>query len=649
MTARLQLDPEGRFALRALALNDGSVDWPALPTLNSSPIRFTLDATTYNANTAWTLASQSSTCAGSKSCTLSIHLLDAAKAVRVTLDLDIYSGQPVLRHSVRVTNLKSTPALVTSADMLPYSFGGGSDRRYRVFRVNQWTITPRPSNFNIIETALAPTGTPVVIQSGAHGVQCSWLAVRDQADRGFFAGWEFDGRATGVVRQFADSDYIQLSAAVLELHHPVEAGGVFQVPPAFIGIFEGDWDEAGYRTQRFVETALARQVDDPRFPYVSWDSWAYGDEIDENILKMEAWRAAQLGVEVFLVDLGWARRLGDWEEDPEKFPTGLKAVAGYVHRAGMKLGMHFAFAEADPESQVLKDNPDWTSSETYHYYGGLSLCLSNKPTREWIVEQAIRFIDLYNVDWILQDGENMVKRCTKTTHTHHPLDSNYSNAVDGLNWVVAEIQRRRPHVMWENCEDGGNMMTFNMVKYYVTSITNDASGAPASREAVYGATFPFPPRYTVRYQPENFLNRFITRSYMFGGPWHLMNRLLEMTPEEMDFAASEIAIFKAMRGRIRNGKVYHLSSPSDPGPVDAIQSYFPDTDSSIAIVCKERGAPNQLVKLKGFRPDRSYSVTFQDDPRVLTMTGRQIMETGISVRLAQRQDGAIVYVQPVIQ
>ena len=30
------------------------------------------------------------------------------------------------------------------------------------------------------------------------------------------------------------------------------------------------------------------------------------------------------------------------------------------------------------------------------------------------------------------------------------------------------------------------MMTFNMVKRYVTSITNDASGSLASRLAVYG-------------------------------------------------------------------------------------------------------------------------------------------------------------------
>src|SRR5262249_55950358 len=151
----------------------------------------------------------------------------------------------------------------------------------------------------------------------------------------------------------------------------------------------------------------------------------------------------------------------------------------------------FALAEAMPDSPVLQANPDWTSSSTYGYFGALSLCLSNKATREWVIQQAIQIVDNYNVDYLLQDGQNMVKKCVKTTHSHDHRDSNYANAVDGIDYVLEEVQRQRPSVMWENCENGGNMMTFAMVQHYVTSITNDASGALGSRQAVWGATYPF--------------------------------------------------------------------------------------------------------------------------------------------------------------
>ena len=152
---------------------------------------------------------------------------------------------------------------------------------------------------------------------------------------------------------------------------------------------------------------------------------------------------------------------------------------------------------------MLQDNPDWTATDDSNYFGAKSLCLSNQPAQDWLIQEGIRMIDEYHVDWILQDGQNMVKQCTKTTHTHDPADSNYANSVQGINAVVSAIQQARPNVFWENCENGGNMMTFNMVKSYVTSITNDASGSLASRQAVYGATYPFPPRYAERYMPES--------------------------------------------------------------------------------------------------------------------------------------------------
>ena len=285
--------------------------------------------------------------------------------------------------------------------------------------------------------------------------------------------------------------------------------------------------------------------------------------------------AAGLGVELFIVDLGWARSIGDWYADPSKFPSGLAALSEHVHSLGMKFGLHFALTEADANSPVLRANPDWTSSQNDNYFGAASLCLSNQPAREWLIQQGIRMIDDYNVDWILQDGENMVKRCTKSTHTHDPADSNYANAVEGINAVVSGSRRRGRTSYWENCENGGNMMTFNMVKNYVTSITSDAAGSLSSRRAVYGATYPFPPRFAARYMPDSDgLNPYATHSYRFGGNWVLMNKLTDLTVDQRGFLKQQIENYKNQRVEITGGKVFHHAPPALYG-TDAIQSYNP--------------------------------------------------------------------------
>jgi hypothetical protein len=200
-------------------------------------------------------------------------------------------------------------------------------------------------------------------------------------------------------------------------------------------------------------------------------------------------------------------------------------------------------------------------------------------------------------------------------------------------------------VYWENCENGGNMMTFNMVKSYVTSITNDASGAFASRRAVYGATYPFPPRYAERYMPEtDGLDAYAAHSYMFGGPWVLMNRLPDLTPDQAGFLASEIRQYKTQRAGIAGGKVYHILPPAPDG-TDAIQSYNPAIDNAIAVITRAAAdGPSYIFRPKGLVPDQRYAVWFEIDPSVYLQTGTQLMENGLRVRLPAPFSSEIVHV-----
>ena len=510
--------------------------------------------------------------------------------------------------------------------------------------MDQWAVVPRDLDFETLQFPLNGNGTPLLIDSGAHGAKVSWLALRDPANHGIFAGWEFNGRSAASVQDVESAHAIVFTAPINSLNHPVAGGASFDMPAAFLGFYQGDWDEAGYRTQRFVEASLARPAPDlQRFPYMSWDSWGFQEQFDETILRNNAQLAANLGVELFIVDLGWARQIGDWYADPAKFPSGLRAFSDYVHSLGMKFGLHITPAEVSPTSPVFLANPDWASTENDNYFNSVSICLSNEPARKWLVYQIVRVIDDYNVDWLLQDGENMVKSCDKATHTHDPLDSNYANSVQGIDSVVEQVLALRPAISWENCENGGNMMTFKMVQNYVTSIANDASGALGSRQGAFGATYPFSPRFVDRYSPEPPVTPYNTQSYMFGGPWHLMTPLDSLTPDQLSFAAWEIAAYKSSRGQIRDGKVFHLTAAPADGRIDAIESSFLGRDL-LAIVTREGGdADTFTVKFRGAATGAVYDVRFQNDARIFTLTGAQLAADGVLVNLPDPQSSEIVY------
>ncbi len=636
-----------RFRLDSIVNAATGDTWAAPADAAVSPINFATDAGIVDGRTPMMLRESRLESLPQGGTRTRIILRDTAEQFQFTLDLEVWPQHPAVRQSLQVVPLAQA-VVIRAADFMPWQFSV-TDGPYRTFQVNQWAIIPQPVNFEPIETRLSPAGTPQTVSSGSGATQCAWLALRDRQDRGLFWGWEFDGRAEVAIRHDVKRDHLTVTSTITDLNHPVAAGEPFEVPASFIGVFRGDWDEAGYRTQRFAETAIAATAPGGvRFPYAVWDSWGYEKQIDEVVLRRNAELAAQAGIELFVVDLGWAPQMGDWVEDPQKFPSGLRALSDYVHSLGMKFGLHFVPTEAAPESSVLREHPDWTSSETYHYHGAVSLCPGHKPVREWVLKQVLKIIDNYDVDWILQDGQTLVKFCNRKDHTHAADDSNYSNSVDGIDWIVAEARRLRPNTVWENCANGGSMMTFKMLRNYVTSITNDASGSLGARQGMFGATYPFPPRYADRYMPDSKLNSYVTRSFMFGGPWIFMNRLPEMSYEDLRFAQSEIGRFKGLRDEVRDGKIFHLTARPDEGVVDAMQTL--EEGEAVAIVTRDlSSSPRFVLRLRGLDEAQLYTVSFADDPRVLTMSGQQLMEQGISVNFSDSRDAEIVYARPVTQ
>jgi len=615
--ARFRHMPNG--TLRWLTLEDstGYPLWSASPSSPSSPINFRVNNDLFNAHTPWRLISQRSQGmqgARNEGKVLILTFEDLLARYQVELHLSVHPGQPILHQQVFLKNLTQSRVFVRAADILPYT-ANLEDTDYRVFRVNQWSTLNTNRNFESLTTNLFQPGQRVTLQSGAGGFQCTWLAIRKNDDVGLLAGWEFDGRPDAVFERRAESV---------------------------------DWDEAGYRTQRFVETALAAPIPEPeKFPYLAWDSWGYEAKINEDNLKREAEQAAKLGVELFIVDLGWAKRMGDWEADPEKFPSGLRAFSNYVHSLGMKFGLHFVISEAMEDSAVLQQHPDWTSSTNYNYHGAESLCLAHKPVQDWVIEQGVKLIRDNNVDWILQDGQTMVKACTKRSHSHDYRDANFAGD-EGLRRILTEIQRQTPGVVWENCANGGNMMTFSMVRNYVTSITNDASGSLGSRQGLFGASFPFPPRYTDRYMSAAPMNEYTTRSYIFGGPWILMNKLVDLSSSDLNFLGSEARVYKDIRQSIRDGKVAHLTSRPAEGRIDAFQSYNQAKDEAIVVVTRDNAsAVKYTLRFRDLIPTHTYQVSFQDSNRVYTMTGEQLARSGVVVNLPNRESGEIVYAKPL--
>jgi hypothetical protein len=195
--AVLRLDRDGHFSLAELDQIASGQTWSAPQGEASSPVLVRMGSKTYDSSTLYSLVDEYTERPNANTVRQGIVLDDLARTARIQLQLELYDGQPVL-HRVSITNQQVKAEYVNAVDLLPYSFAADGDS-YTLFRVAQWSVAQN-QDFQTGQSKLNPNGTAVRLLTGSGGQYCAWMALRDESDRGLFAGWEFDGQARAAAR-----------------------------------------------------------------------------------------------------------------------------------------------------------------------------------------------------------------------------------------------------------------------------------------------------------------------------------------------------------------------------------------------------------------------------------------------------------------
>ena len=552
-----------------------------------------------------------------------VHLLDIA------LDLD----------------LALAPLQVCSVD----AFAG--------HRLDRWE--PGDANFAVREQSLQP-GDALKYAVGAYQQGCSWLALAS-ATSGLAVGLEYDGasefrlfdaaRTSGAAEWTAparEPGGVRLTAAPLgPVNVSLAPGERWRSPAAFVALSAPDWDSAAHVSHSLVERHLAPPPPDDDFPYVIFNSWGFAHDINPDQLLYCLDVAASIGVEVFVADYGWARDVGDWVSVGDRMPP-LPELRNLVYERGMKLGAWMGFANAGPTSPVLTKHPDWRAQpDDWGSFKSSALCLAEPEVREWVTAEVIRVVDEYGLDYLVHDFE-LISPCTHPGHAHPPDPAGYHSTV-GYTEVLRRVRAAHPNLVLENCQGGGRLMTYAMVQTHHTSITSDGPvlrDALGRRQALYGASYPFPLRFCDNYMEERPTD-YACHASMIGGPWILMDQLTEWTAEDIGSARRNVALYKRIRSRFRDARVEHLRWP-DGASWDALQAQQTDTGEGVLFLFQPPAAMSTQVDvaLRSLDPTGTYRLTSGVSGQEWTSTGADLMEAGL-VRVMTPGTSDVVLIDPV--
>jgi len=498
-----------------------------------------------------------------------------------------------------------------------------------------------------------------------------WVSIQNATGgAGLYFGIEFSGRvsidvsATGQPLQV--SIVAGLDASEREFRSRLADGESFVTPTVFVGCYRGEVEDGANRLHRFVENQLRPPVGDARYPLVVNNSWGSGMAVDEALARHMIDDSAALGIELFHIDAGWFRTVGDWHPDARKFPNGLARVSDYAHSKGLLFGLWVGWTQGGTELRGLETlavtNPEQSDWFTHDYpagwkpedFTGATVCLGAKPARDWCLNELRRIVTSYKLDLLEHDQIMIVDQCARPDHGHTsaPADIAY-HAARGYYWVYDQLRKEHPKLLFEDCVNGGRMVDFGIARraHYI-SIT-DTYDPLSNRRAFYDASYPLPPAMCECYvenKPGPSLATFKTmlRSGMMG--WFtLMCDTGAWSAEQHAAARRQLELYKQwIRPLINQAELFHISTRPDDARWDGMQ--YIDAKSGKGIVFAFRGAKtdeaSHFFKLRGLDRTTTYEIWSEDGAVARgEATGAKLMDEGLGVKLSVAGASELIFLQ----
>jgi alpha-galactosidase len=246
----------------------------------------------------------------------------------------------------------SSPARFFKHGYQSWSASGGQDvgasRIHRrdsanfITRVNHQSEASRPAEFSEAQTSELFT----ILESSS-------------ASDSVLAG--FIGTATSLSTLTVASPEKIVARAILD-DVVLAPGAHRELDPLFVAAAE---QSAARLAARWADAAGRWMNARTRAPFQrGWCSWYHyfhaitEDALRANLKSLEAMRT-EFPLDVIQLDDGFQTALGDWDMTNDKFPGGLKKIAGEIRAAGFHAGIWTAPFLAARDSLLMIEHPDW--------------------------------------------------------------------------------------------------------------------------------------------------------------------------------------------------------------------------------------------------------------------------------------------------
>ena len=428
----------------------------------------------------------------------------------------------------------------------------------------------------------------------------------------------------------------------------LQPGGQFTAPEVLMGYADG-LTRLSQQYHRTIRENICRGAYHLAHRPVLINSWeaAYFDISAERILKL-AGQAADLGIELFVLDDGWFRGrkddnagLGDWEYDPEKLPEGLNRLIAGIRETGMLFGIWVEPEMVNEDSDLYRSHPDWVLSEPGRApargRNQLVLDLSREDVQDYIIGFMTRLLTEYDISYIKWDFNRCITDVYSRLLPPKQQGEVLHRAMLGLYRVLETLTARFPEVLFEGCSGGGGRFDAGMM-YYTPQIWCSDDTDPIERLTIQkGTSFGYPLSTVgahVSIAPNHQTGRsapISTRAAVAAtGAFGYELDLSLISAEEQEEIRRQVQGYLEDEPLIRQGLYYRLGEETEGMDAFSWLLVSEDQDQALLTVvatATHGNAPLIHLRFKGLAPEAMYELREEG----LKRSGAALMNAGYTL------------------
>ncbi|WP_034090345.1 alpha-galactosidase [Streptacidiphilus albus] len=408
--------------------------------------------------------------------------------------------------------------------------------------------------------------------------------------------------------------------------------------PVFAGQYAQDGFGGASRAwhRHIADHVLPRAAELRPVLYNSWEATGFRVS-EQNQLQLAA-KAAELGVELFVMDDGWfgARRddtagLGDWTPSAEAFPDGLGPLVAEVRRLGMRFGLWVEPEMVNPDSDLYREHPDWVLRQPHRERSTLRnqlvLDLARPEVAAWAHARLDALVSEYAVNYLKWD---MNRPFTDAGRPGHPdPDRLWFDHVHAVHALMARLRSDHPGLRIEACAGGGGRVDLGVLAHADSAWTSDNTDALDRIGIQHGYSQLYPARTMsawVTDSPNPLTGRSLPLAFRFhvamAGALGIGGDLRSWTEAELRQAADLVARYKRIRPVVQQGAQYRHRN--------AVQHVLGEESVLIAWQLPvPHGVPIPPLRLAALDPAARY----RDQETGRLHEGALLLARGLDVRL----------------